>query len=172
VAEELEEKMNDLPEKEKVETTEGVVEKEKAKTGKKPKQLKVINKDFANTRMTIANWLLIIASFALFFGGGTALASGASGNKDWVFWVALVGIGFLGASIIAGMVSHIAYAGGSALMPNAAAPDNEKVYSWDSCSLISLWFQMGLFGVGMTLAIVSLLSFWIKIAPAPTVSPF
>ena len=164
--------MNDLPEKEKSEATEGTAEKEKPKTERKPKQLKVINTDFGNTRMTIANWLLLIASFALFFGGGTALASGASGNKDWVFWVALIGIGFLGASILAGMASHIAFAGGSALMPNAGAPDNEKVYSWDSCSLMSLWFQMGLFGVGMTLIIVSLLSFWIKLSPAPTVSPF
>ena len=164
--------MNDLPEKEKVETTEGMPEKEKTKTGGKPKQLKVINTDFANTRMTIANWLLIIASFGVFFGGGRALASGSSGNKDWVFWVALVGVGFLGASILAGMASHIAYAGGSALMPNAAAPDNEKAYSWDSCSLTSLWFQMGLFGAGMTLVTVSLLSFWIKLAPAPTMSPF
>jgi len=164
--------MSDLPEKEKVETFEGTAEKEKAKTKEKPRQLKVINTDFANTRMTIANWLLIIASFALFFGGGTAIASGASGNKDWVFWVALVGIGFLGASILAGMASHIAYTGGSILTANAAALDSEKTYSWDSCSLISLWFQMGLFGVGMTLAIVSLMSFWIKISPAPTMSPF
>ncbi len=164
--------MDDLPEKEKVEATEGTAEKEKAKTSEKPKRLKAINTDFANTRMTITNWLLIIASFALFFGGGTAVASGASGNKDWVFWVALIGIGFLGASILAGMASHIAYAGGSALLTNAAALDNEKAYSWDSCSLMSLWFQMGLFGVGMTLAIVSLLSFWIKISPAPTMSPF
>ncbi len=164
--------MNDLPEKEKVETPEGTAEKEKVKKEEKPKILKVINKDFANTRMTIANWLLIIASFGLFFGGGSVLASGASGNKDWVFWVALVGIGFLGASIIAGMASHIAYAGGSSLMPDAAATGIEKAYSWDNCSLISLWFQMGLFGVGMTLVTVSLLSFWIKIAPAPSVSPF
>ena len=164
--------MNDLPEKEKVEAMEGTAEKEKTETEKKPKQLKVINSDFENTRMTIANWLLIIASFALFFGGGTAIASGASGNKDWVFWVALVGIGFLGASILAGLASHIAYTGGSILMANAAALDNDKAYPWDSCSLTSLWFQMGLFGVGMTLAIVSLLAFWIKIAPAPTMSPF
>jgi hypothetical protein len=164
--------MNDLPEKEKVETAEGMVEKEKAGTGKKPRQLKVINKDFANTRMTIDNWLLIIASFALFLGGGTAVASGASGDKDWVFWVALVGIGFLGASILAGLASHFAYAGGSVLVTNTTDLNSEKAYSWDSCSLTSLWFQMGLFGVGMTLAIVSMLAFWIRIAPPSATSPF
>ncbi|MBU4193636.1 MAG: hypothetical protein KKF66_01385, partial [Actinobacteria bacterium] len=63
--------MNYRPEEEKVETTEGVAVKEPAPTKEKPKQLKVINKDFANTRMTIANWLLIIASFGVFLGGGT-----------------------------------------------------------------------------------------------------
>jgi len=163
--------MNYRPEEEKVETTEEVAGKEPAPTKKKPKQLKVINKDFANTRMTIANWLLIIASFGVFLGGGTAIANGA-GNKDWVFWVALIGIGFLGASILAGIASHIAYAGGSVLAPDSlVVPSNEKIYSWDNCSLISLWFQMGLFGVGMTLAIVSLLSFWIKFSPVSTMSP-
>lgn len=120
----------------------------------KPGRLRVIGGGLEKPRTSVANWLLIIASFGIFFGGGTALGSG---QKDWIFWMGLVGLGLLGVSIIAGVVSHLAYSG--ALLSGEDGKGG-NIYSWDSVTISSFLLQVGCFGAGMFLTVIALLSFW------------
>lgn len=135
---------------------------------KAPEKLKVIGTKFENVRMTITNWLLVVAGIEVFFGMSYAVGMGAQ-KKGWIFWVMFASSCFAGISILAGVFSHAAY--GMELSIDHSIDDvadtgaNSRLLSWDKWTELAYWVQLETFGAGFLLFLVAWLSFLFSLTP-------
>jgi hypothetical protein len=113
------------------------------------------------SRTAITNWLLFIAALIMFLG--TSVLLGTIANKNWIFYVSFIGLCFLGASVLAGVKSHINYAlahmwqADEGLSTESESPWFYRLNRW---AALSFWGQLWLFGIGMLLGIVATLAFF------------
>lgn len=141
--------------------------REEAKTEEKAtSEPKVIGTKFEKVRMTVTNWLLIVAAFEVFLGMSFTLNM-ISGNKDWMFWLMFVANCLAGVSLLVGVLSHAAYAKGLMLQSDLekVADAKLRVLSWDEWIQVTFWAQLAAFGVGFACFLVSWLSFLAKFSP-------
>jgi hypothetical protein len=139
------------------------------RTGEKAaSELKVIGTKFEKARMTITNWLLIVASIEVFFGMSFILNM-ISGSKGWMFWLMFAANCLAGVSILVGVLAHAAYA--KALLLNGGLGNADdfsvgaEVLRWDEWTQAAFWFQLLSFGIGVLCFMISWLAFLAKFNP-------
>jgi hypothetical protein len=130
--------------------------------------LKVIGTRFEKVRMTVTNWLLLVASFEVFLGMSFMLNM-ISGKKGWMFWLMFVANCLAGVSLLLGVLSHGAYAKGlmltDGLEKTADVEINPELLRWDEWIQAAFWMQLATFGAGLLCFLVSWLAFLAKLSP-------
>lgn len=133
-----------------------------------PEVLKVIGTNFEKVRMTITNWLLVVAGVEVFLGMSFILNM-ISGKKGWMFWLMFAANCLAGVSLLVGVLSHAAYAKGlmlkNGLEKAADVKASPELLRWDEWIQATFWAQLGAFGVGFLCFLVSWLAFLARFNP-------
>ncbi len=133
-----------------------------------PEVLKVIGTNFEKVRMTITNWLLVVAGVEVFLGMSFILNM-ISGKKGWMFWLMFAANCLAGVSLLVGVLSHAAYAKGlmlkNGLEKAADVKASPELLRWDEWIQATFWAQLGAFGIGFLCFLVSWLAFLAKFNP-------
>lgn len=134
-----------------------------------PGVLKVFGTRFEKVRMTVTNWLLVVAGFEVFLGMSFILNM-ISGKKGWMFWLMFAANCLAGVSLLVGVLSHAAYAKGlmltNGLEKSVEIKASPQLLRWDEWVQSTFWAQLGAFGVGFLCFLVSWLAFLAKFNPS------
>jgi len=129
---------------------------------------RVIGTKFEKVRMTITNWLLVVAGVEVFLGMSFILNM-ISGKKGWMFWLMFAANCLAGISLLVGVLSHAAYAKGLMLnndLEKAADVEvSPELLRWDEWIQATFWVQLAAFGAGFLCFLVSWLAFLAKFSP-------
>jgi|SRR5450830_244331 len=135
---------------------------------KPPEALRVIGTKFEKVRMTVTNWLLVVAGVEVFLGASFILNM-ISGKKGWMFWLMFVANCLAGISLLVGVLSHAAYAKGLMLNNSLEKAADVKVspdlLRWDEWIQATFWAQLAAFGAGFLCFLISWLAFLAKFSP-------
>lgn len=134
---------------------------EKAPPKEKPVDRRLFGMDDGEvkfSRASVSNWLIFVSLLVLFLGSTAMIGSIAS--KNWIYYLSLIGMCFLAASVIAGVKSHANYSLANMWFVDETPPTNPWFFRLNRWSAASFWVQLWLFGIGITLAMTGTLGFW------------